>query len=200
MRFLQNSSGQQSTRRRATAIFAVTAVVYPVLVYLLHERVSFFVFALGASLLLLLRACFASSGMLALLRLPLVIAAAALVALSLIDAPLAAKAYPALISVMIAALFANSLRAPPSLIERMARMRDPDLSQAGQDYCRRLTCVWTAWLVANAAIAALLAVVDSLSLWALWTGLISYLCTGILFFGEMLIRPWLLRTYWGQDA
>ncbi|MDY0873328.1 COG4648 family protein [Dongia rigui] len=200
MRFLQNNAGQQSTGRGATAIFAVTAFVYPFLVYLLHERVSFFVFALGASLLLLLRACFASTGILALLRLPLVIAAGALAALSMVDAALAAKAYPALISLMIAALFANSLRRPPSLIERMARMREPDLSPSGQSYCRRLTWVWTAWLVANAAIAAGLAATHSLSLWALWTGLVSYLCTGMLFFGEMLVRSWLLRTYWGQDA
>jgi uncharacterized membrane protein len=200
MRFLQNNSRRESSGRRATAVFAVIAIFYPFLVYVLHDRVSFFAFALGASLLLLLRAIFAPGGMLALLRLPLVIAAVALAGLSVINAPLAAKAYPALISLMVAALFANSLRQPPSLIERMARMRDPDLSPAGQLYCRRLTKVWTLWLVLNAAIAAILAALHSLEFWTLWTGLISYLCTGALFFGEMLMRPWLLRTRWSQDA
>lgn len=189
MRFLQNNPGQKIAGRRVTAIFAVLAAVYPFLVYLLHERVSFIVFALCASILLLLRALFASQGWLALFRLPLFGAAAALILLSLIDAALAAKIYPALVSLMVAALFGNSLRHAPSLIERIARLRDPDLSAAGQDYCRRLTWIWTLWLLFNAAVAALLAVLPSLDLWTLWTGIISYVCSGMLFVGEMILRP-----------
>jgi uncharacterized membrane protein len=125
-----------------------------------------------------------------------------LASLSIIDAALAAKIYPALFSLMVAALFGNSLRHPPSLVERMAKLRDPDLSVAGRDYCRRVTWVWTVWLVGNAAIATLLAMLRSIELWLLWTGLVSYICSGALFFGEMLVRHWLMRkSDWrGRDA
>jgi len=33
-----------------------------------------------------------------------------------------------------------------------ARLREPDLPAEGQAYCRTVTKVWTAWLLANAAI------------------------------------------------
>ena len=188
MRFLPNNPRQNAAGRPVTALFAVLAGAYPFLVYLFHERVSFIVFALGASMLLLLRACFASSGWLVLFRLPLIGAAAALIVLSLIDATLAAKIYPALVSLMVAALFGSSLRHGPSLIERIARLRDPDLSAAGQEYCRRLTWIWTLWLLFNASVAALLAALPSVELWTLWTGVISYLCSGALFVGEMILR------------
>jgi len=191
MRFLQNSLRQETAGRRVTAVFAVIAIAYPFVVYALHERVPFIVLALGASLLLLLRAGFAPSGLMATLRRPLIVVAAALAVLSFVDAPLAAKAYPPLVCLMIAALFANSLRRPPSLVERIARLRHPDLSPAGQEYCRRVTWVWVAWLLFNATVATILAASDHIALWALWTGLISHLCTGALFLGEMLMRPWL---------
>lgn len=202
MRSLQNSPRQETPGRRLNAVFAAIAVVYPFLVYTLHERVSFIVFAFGAIVLLLLRAFLVSGGLMALFRLPLLGAAVALVFLSLIDAALAAKTYPALLSLMVAALFGNSLRHAPSLIERIARLRDPDLSVAGQDYCRRLTWIWVVWLTLNAIIAALLAMSASIDLWILWTGVVSYVCSGTLFFGEMILRPWLLAASrpGGRDA
>jgi len=202
MRSLPNKPHRDVAGRGTTAIFAVIAVAYPFFVYALHERVSPTVFALGACLLLLLRAYFASSGFMHQLRLPLLVAAAALALLSIVDAVLAAKIYPALISLMVAALFGNSLRQPPSLIERMATLRDPDLSSAGREYCRRVTWIWTVWLVGNAGIATLLAMLPSIELWLLWTGLVSYICSGVLLFGEMLVRHWLMRkSPWrGRDA
>jgi uncharacterized membrane protein len=202
MRSLPNRPHRDAAGRGATAIFAAIAVAYPFVVYALHERISPTVFALGACLLLLLRAYFASTGFMHQLRLPLLVAAAALALLSIVDAVLAAKIYPALISLMVAALFANSLRHPPSLVERMAMLRDPDLSSTGRDYCRRVTWVWTVWLLSNAGIATLLAMLPSIELWLLWTGLVSYLCSGALFFGEMLVRHWLMRKadWRGRDA
>ncbi|MBI2255697.1 MAG: hypothetical protein HYU58_13835 [Proteobacteria bacterium] len=180
----------------------VIGAAYPFLVYALHERVSPSVFAIGACLLLFARAYFSSSGFMRLLRVPLLAAVAALGMLSIVDATLASRIYPALISLMFAALFGSTLRHPPSLVERMARVRDPDLSSAGQDYCRRLTWIWTVWLVTNAAIATLLSALHSIELWLLWTGLVSYVCSGVLFLGEMLIRDRLLagNRQRGRDA
>lgn len=187
-----NSGAARPAGKFGVAAFALVAAGYPIVVYWLHERVPFIVFALVACLLLLLRAFLVPDGMTRLLRLPLLCAAIMLVCLALIDPAVAAKAYPALLSALMAALFGNSLCHPPSLVERMARLRDPALSPAGAVYCRKVTWVWTVWLLLNAVIAALLAVAPSVGLWALWTGLVSYICSGALFLGEMLLRPLLL--------
>jgi len=202
MRSSPNSRGERLAGRVTTAIFAAIAVAYPVIVYLLHDRIPVIAIALGASVLLLLRAYLNPDGMLRLMRAPLIYGALSLALLSVVDAALAAKAYPALISFFVAALFGNSLRHPPSLVERMARLQDPNLSSGGQEYCRRVTWLWAVWLVINGVIASILALPDNLDLWVLWTGLVSYICSGVLFVGEILLRPWILRVprQQGDDA
>jgi uncharacterized membrane protein len=91
-------------------------------------------------------------------------------------------------SIAIAAVFAMSLAHPPSLIERYARLRHPELPPEGRSYCRAVTMVWTAWLSVNALVALLLAVFGSDAAWALWTGVIAYLVMGFLFAGEFVLR------------
>jgi uncharacterized membrane protein len=104
------------------------------------------------------------------------------------DGGLAAKIYPVALSLAAALTFGISLLQPPSLIERFARSREPELSPAGQAYCRAVTIVWTVWLTANGAVAALLAVAGSEGAWALWTGLLAYLVMGGLIGGEIVVR------------
>ncbi len=168
------------------------AAIYPVVVYLFREHASSLLFACGACCLLLARAFLFPGRTSQMLRIPLLMAVALLGVLTLIDATVAARAYPTVLSLLVAAVFGNSLRHPPSLVERLARAREPELSLMGQAYCRKVTWVWTLWLLANAAIASALALGSSLGLWAIWTGLVSYLVMGALFFGEIALRPWLL--------
>ena len=174
-------------------LFTTLAVIYPIAVYFFHDRASFLLFAGGACCLLLLRAFVVRSELSTMLRAPMLVAVGVIVALSTLDAAIAAKAYPAVLSVIVATVFGNSLRHPPSIIERIARIEDPQLTVTGQAYCRKVTWVWTIWLVANAVVATGLALWGSLDLWALWTGLVSYLVMGVLFSGEIMLRPWLLR-------
>lgn len=193
MRSLLNSLRKDAAGRRSAAVLTAIAVAYPFIVYKFHGHVSFVVFVLGASVLLLLRAYIASGGMAALLRLPLLATAIGLLVLLLVNAALAAKVYPALISLMVAALFGRSLRYPPSIVEKIARLRDPEISLAGQRYCRRLTWIWTIWLIINAGIAGGLAVQHDIYLWTLWTGVVSYIGSGVLFLGEIALRRWLMK-------
>jgi len=79
------------------------------------------------------------------------------------------------------------------MIERFARIREPDLSLGGQIYTRRVTQVWTGFLVANSAIAAATAVWGTVEQWTLWNGLISYLLMGGLFIGEIALRRFVRR-------
>ncbi len=105
----------------------------------------------------------------------------------------AAKFYPVAVSLGVAFTFAASLAAPPSLVERLARLREPDLPPEATSYCRKVTWLWAGWLTANGAIAAALALWASDAVWALWTGLINYGVSGLLFAGEFAVRYFMRR-------
>lgn len=121
------------------------------------------------------------------------LAAIALVVLLLISPAIAARAYPVAISLGVAAVFAASLRYPPTIIERIARLTEPDLPPAGVAYTRKVTWVWVAFLLANAAIALWTVLFASLDQWMLWNGLLSYIAMGCLFAGEFLVRRMVRR-------
>lgn len=116
-----------------------------------------------------------------------------LLALLALRPVLAVQAYPPLVSLCLAATFAWSLARPPTAIERIARLTSPDLSPDGIAYTRTVTKVWTAFFVANAAIASACAIWFPVAVWTLWTGLVSYLLIGALIAGEVGVRRWRAR-------
>ncbi len=117
-----------------------------------------------------------------------VLAVAVLLGLLARSPDLAAKAYPAAVSFTLAGLFLLSLIRPPSIIERIARVREPGLSQAGVVYTRNVTIVWTCFLLANGAISVATGIWGTLEQWTLWNGVLSYIAIGTLFAGEFLVR------------
>ena len=98
------------------------------------------------------------------------------------------RLYPAGISLALLALFGISLRQPPSIVERMARLSHPDLPSEAVRYCRHVTEVWCAYFAVNAAISVWTAVAASREVWAIYNGFIVYLAMGALFLGEWLLR------------
>lgn len=176
-----------------TALLGAASLLYPAAVYFAREVVSPAAFVAAVLALLAVRLVSGSNGDARAWRLPILGTAVVLLLIGLLDMTLAVKAYPVLMSLAAAALFWHTLRHPPSLIERFARLRHPALSPEGVGYCHRVTVIWTIFLLCNAAVAAATALWGSLALWSLWTGLISYLLTAGLFLGEMAVRPFLLR-------
>ncbi|WP_181832630.1 hypothetical protein [Bosea caraganae] len=170
------------------ALLIVLGLAYPVLAYWGHGTVSPAVFVLVALALLAARYLLAPVGPLNLNHPTVLIIGAALIVMGLVDQSLASLAYPSLISWAFASAFGLSLLHPPSLIERFARARHPDLPDEARAYCARITLLWTLWLLANGLIAAALAFGGKLELWLLWTSLINYLISGSLFGGEWLFR------------
>jgi uncharacterized membrane protein len=124
---------------------------------------------------------------------PLLIAGGVLIVLAAIDSRMAVKAYPVLISLAAAAVFGASLLSPPTVIERLARLSEPNLSPEGVAYTRTVTQVWTIFLLSNAAIAAAVGLWGSIEQWTLWNGFISYLLMGSLFIGEFAVRRFVRR-------
>ena len=104
-------------------------------------------------------------------------------------------ALPVLVNLLLLAHFAGSLRGPVSLVERMARLQEAELPPGGPAYCRRVTKVWCAFFVVNAALAAALAVYAPLPWWAIYTGLIAYLLMGLLFTVEFIVRKMTFRRF-----
>lgn len=97
------------------------------------------------------------------------------------------KCYPVLVSGVMLVLFGISLWHPPSMIERFARLQQPDLPTYAIPYTRKVTWVWCGFFVVNGAVATA-TIFASDYWWALYNGLLSYLLMGLLLAGEYLVR------------
>lgn len=114
--------------------------------------------------------------------------ALALVA-SLANDGLPLKLYPVLVNAAMLVVFGASLRRPPTVIERLARLRHPDLPDAARPYLVKVTRAWCLFFVGNGGIALWTALAASDATWALYNGLVAYVLMGAMFLGERLLRP-----------
>ena len=108
--------------------------------------------------------------------------------LGLAGEPALLRWYPVLLNLMLLVLFGLSLKFGPPVIERLARLREPELPPKAVRYTRRVTQVWVLFFIFNATLATLLTLWAPLSWWTLYNGLIAYLLMGLLFAGEWLVR------------
>jgi uncharacterized membrane protein len=98
------------------------------------------------------------------------------------------KLYPVFMSVGAFIIFATTLIKPPSMIERFARIAEPDLPPEGVVWTRKVTIVWCVFFVLNAIIALVTVLFTSTKIWMMYNGFISYVLMGILLLGEYLLR------------
>jgi uncharacterized membrane protein len=96
--------------------------------------------------------------------------------------------YPAAVNGGVLLLFGMTLKSPPTMIERFARLREAALPPEGVHYTMRLTQIWCVFLAVNGAIALWTALYASRETWALYNGLLAYLMMGALFAGDILYR------------
>ena len=97
------------------------------------------------------------------------------------------KLYPVGMSFGALIIFALTLYRPPSLIERFARLVEPDLPASGVVWTRKVTVVWCLFFMMNAVIA-LATVFAPMKFWVIYNGFISYVLMGILLLGEFILR------------
>lgn len=113
----------------------------------------------------------------------------ALVALAVAsNAVLPLKLYPVLVNGAMLAAFGATLVSGQSMIERLARLREPELPPEGVAYTRRVTQAWCLFFSVNGAIALATALFASEAVWSLYNGVIAYLLMGAMFGGEYLLR------------
>ena len=131
--------------------------------------------------------------MLAVLRVPIVVALVVGLGVLTDDARFV-LAMPVLINAVLLVTFAGSLRGVP-MIERFARMQEPELSEAQRAHCRQVTWAWIFFFFLNGLCAALLALFASRFWWAAYNGGVAYGLMGAMFAGEYVLRQFRFRKY-----
>ncbi len=107
---------------------------------------------------------------------------------SAFDAELAARLYPVFMNATMLFAFALTLWKPPSMIERFARIAEPDLDAGGVAYTRKVTWAWICFFIVNGGIALWTALQGSWFVWGVYNGGISYALAGSLFAVEFVVR------------
>jgi uncharacterized membrane protein len=74
------------------------------------------------------------------------------------------------------------------MVERIARLHQPDLPTDATPYLRNVTRVWIAFFVFNGAAGLATALWASREVWSLYNGGIAYVLIGLLFAAEWLWR------------
>jgi uncharacterized membrane protein len=97
-------------------------------------------------------------------------------------------AYPVFVNLAFFSVFALSLAYPPPIIERLARLENPDLPAKGVAYTRTVTQIWCVFFVFNGSLSLITIWYGEVWLWSLYNGFIAYVLMGLLMAGEMLVR------------
>lgn len=96
---------------------------------------------------------------------------------------------PVWINLGLLVIFGASLRKDQiPMIERFARMIEPDLSPQKREHCRKWTWFWCAFFVLNGGIATSTAIIGSRRFWAMYNGGIAYGLMALMFAAEWIER------------
>lgn len=172
-----------------SAIFAGLSLLFPLMAIVLlrfwgaEAAIAVLLVMLLARLLLpLLRGI--PLGM-SLALLPVLVGVAAV---AVVDEQLSIRLYPVFMNAAMFAAFGATLWSPPSMVERFARIVEPDLPASGVQYTRKVTMVWMGFFVVNGMIAFWTVMQPGWNIWALYNGFLAYLAAGCLFATEYFIR------------
>jgi uncharacterized membrane protein len=110
------------------------------------------------------------------------------------DNPNGFKFYPVVVNLVMLSVFLFSLYRGQPMIERFARLAEPDLPLSAIPYTRKVTIVWCVFFLCNGAMALYTAIAASFEVWVWYNGVLAYLIMGILFGVEWLVRRRVRRT------
>lgn len=101
--------------------------------------------------------------------------------------------YPVVVNAVMLAVFGGSLWSSMPIVERLARLRDPQLPAVAVRYTRRVTQIWCAFFIFNGGVALFTALHGDMAMWTAWNGMIAYLLMGLLMGSEWLVRHWMMN-------
>ncbi len=105
------------------------------------------------------------------------------------------KLYPVIMNIVMLVAFAQSLWAKECMIEKFARIKEPDLPKEAVEYCRRVTKIWCGFFVANGTAALYTTTAMTEQAWVLYNGFIAYILIAALLVGEWLYRTFFLKRH-----
>lgn len=111
-------------------------------------------------------------------------------AIAFTDSELLLHLYPSFVSFGLLAAFGATLRQGPTMIEKFARIREPELSASVVRYTRCVTRLWCAFFMLNGAFSVYTALCWGRAAWSLYNGAIVYALIGALLAGEFVWRRW----------
>ncbi|TDN68890.1 hypothetical protein [Paraburkholderia sp. BL10I2N1] len=109
-------------------------------------------------------------------------------AIVLTNSEMLLRIYPSLVNLGLLIAFGATLVRGPTMIEKFARIRTPDLSASAVLYTRRVTQIWCAFFAVNGAFSAYTAFYWTRDAWSLYNGAIAYGLVGVLLVGEIAWR------------
>jgi uncharacterized membrane protein len=98
------------------------------------------------------------------------------------------KLYPVLVNASMLLLFASSLYAKQSIIERMARFKEPNLPESGVRYTRKVTIIWCVFFALNGLAALFTTFWASDKVWVFYNGILAYVLIAIMIVAEWVVR------------
>ncbi len=104
------------------------------------------------------------------------------------------KYYPVVINFSFFLLFFVTSFMKETVIQKFARLAEPDIKPKALEYTRKLTYIWAAFTFVNFLIS-LATVFLSERIWAIYNGCISYLLVGSFFAIEYIVRMRFKRKY-----
>jgi uncharacterized membrane protein len=116
-------------------------------------------------------------------------------ATALANSEMLLRFYPVFVNVGLLLSFALSLKGSASMIEKFARLRQPQLSVKAVAYTRRVTQVWCVFFAFNIVLSSYGALFFQRDTWALYNGLIVYVMVGTLIVGELAWRHVVARPH-----
>ncbi|CAD6510127.1 hypothetical protein LMG28727_00311 [Paraburkholderia kirstenboschensis] len=109
-------------------------------------------------------------------------------AIVLTNSELLLRLYPSLVNLGLLIAFGATLVRGPSMIEKFARLGNPDLPPGAVRHTRRVTQVWCVFFLLNGAFSAYTALYWSRASWSLYNGAIAYVLIGVLLIAEVIWR------------
>jgi uncharacterized membrane protein len=114
-------------------------------------------------------------------------------ALMLTDSELLLRLYPSLVNLGLLVAFGATLSRGPSMIEKFARLGNPNLGPHAVRHTRRVTRLWCAFFALNGTFSAYTALYWGREAWSLYNGAIAYGLIGVLLVGEIVWRYLIVR-------
>lgn len=106
----------------------------------------------------------------------------------------ALKFYPVIVNSFIFCVFFSSVFCEETIIQKIAKKMDGELTDFSRNYTRKLNYVWCIFLFVNLSIS-FATVFMSPKVWELYNACISYIALGVMFGVEYIVRIILRAKY-----